>query len=83
MSDRVDRPPEGLTVLDLQAILTQAVDPEARYLIDGWILRALADELLSHRAGTARKKRPAHVRPLFDPPEPSPSHGCADREPPR
>jgi hypothetical protein len=68
-----DAPREGLSVDDCRAILAQAVDPDAPYRIEGWILRAMADELLAYKAGTltaqARRRRPrrASSRPLFDP----------------
>jgi len=59
--------PTRLEAPDFEAILAQAVDPEAEYRVEGWILAALAGELLEMRAG--RAKRPKDGKP----PKPRPS----------
>lgn len=46
--------PTVLEAEDFEAILDQAIDPEASYRVEGWILRAMAAELLAHRAGRPR-----------------------------
>lgn len=49
--------PTGLTVLDFEAILAQAVDPDAVYKIDGWILIAMAKELFDLRTRSTKPRR--------------------------
>lgn len=49
--------PTRLQSEDFEQILAQAVDPEARYQVEGWILRAMADELLKLRAGSRPIRR--------------------------
>ena len=49
--------PTRLEAEDFEAILAQAVDPEASYRVEGWILRAMADELLRLRASVRPEKR--------------------------
>lgn len=53
---RYDSYPTRLDERDFQAVLDQAVDPEAFYRVEGWILRAMAAELLASRAGGRPKK---------------------------
>lgn len=48
--------PTRLTIEDLQAIVDQATDPESSYRVDGWIIQAIAGELLELRAGMPREK---------------------------
>lgn len=50
--------PTRLTLEDLRAILEQASNPDSAYRIDGWILMALAGELLAIRAGVPRERAP-------------------------
>lgn len=48
--------PKRLTRPDLEAIVDQATDPDASYRVDGWVLMALAGELLEIRAGAPRER---------------------------
>lgn len=61
---RLIRFPTRLTIEDLQAIVAQATDPDSSYRVDGWLLMALAGELLELRAGLPREKAPRRGRDL-------------------
>lgn len=49
---------QRLTDADVEAILAQAVDPDRRYSIEGWVLISLAESLLEERARCRVRRRP-------------------------
>lgn len=64
--------PEKLDVRDLEAILAQTVELHLSYRIDGWILRAMAGELLALKAGPTPTGFPAVPGTPLVPPERAP-----------
>ena len=49
--------PTVLDVADFSAILDQCVEPDACYRLEGWVIRAMATELLANRAGRSKVVR--------------------------
>ena len=56
-------PPGPLTREDLEAIPRANPDPDVGYVVPGWVLHALADEVLAAR-GRRKPPRDVPARPL-------------------
>lgn len=62
---------QDLTVPDCEAIVSQVVDPDRSYWVEGWVILSLAEGLLKYKARPRRvrrsaKKPPSGQRFLFD-----------------